>query len=415
MGAGRLLRNTVTGLAVLALAPWVLGMQSGQSSESDTTGKSSRGSIPSTNSRSQPDNPRFLRQLSHPIFITGAVVQEDGSPLPSGAVIERICGGHVSREATVDSSGHFSFQVGGQGRYSDVLPDASEESFGGPGVLSQGRGSPPPGMNTGFGSVPQGSNLMGCELRAQLAGYHSSTIILSNINETGQNDVGVILVSPRSKVMGTLVSATDMTAPKAARKALESARKAAQKNRLGEAETGLKRAVDIYPKFAAAWFELGQVYQLTQRTADARTAYRKALEIDSMYVRPYIQLAQLAVMEKNWQEALDLTEHALTLDPLDFPEGYFFNSLANYRLQRFDAAERGALKAERLDPQHRIPQVHLILADIMEQRKDVAGAIGQLQAFLKFAPQSSIASQARSHMEDLQRTSQASAGRQPGS
>lgn len=48
----------------------------------------------------------------------------------------------------------------------------------------------------------------------------------------------------------------------------------------GEAETSLKRAVEIDEKFAVAWYELGMVYVRAGKSAEAKAALTKYLELD---------------------------------------------------------------------------------------------------------------------------------------
>ena len=60
------------------------------------------------------------------IYIAGSVMQEDGSPPPFGTVIELDCGDTITREATVDSTGGYGFQVGSTHRIGRVMPDASD-------------------------------------------------------------------------------------------------------------------------------------------------------------------------------------------------------------------------------------------------------------------------------------------------
>ncbi len=404
MTANRLISNLFVGLILLIVQSWAMAQQSGQSGSkgggNTTPGKTTN--LPKTGP--QINAPRPSRQT---IFITGTVVQEDGAPLPMGVVIERSCNNRVKRETTVDPAGHFSFRVGGDGPIvSDVLPDASDDDgMGNLGSFGNRRSMQP--APSGMGSSPSPSNLMGCEVRARLDGYRSSTVILQGFDAMGQIDVGTIVLYPIAKVPGTLVSATNLQAPKPAQKAMERAEKALHKKHIEEAEKQLKSAIELYPKYASAWFTLGQIYQQQQRLEDAHAAYQNAVTIDANYVSPYIQLAGLAGMEHKWQEVADITDHALSLDPIDFPIGYFLNSVANYNLGKLDAAERSARKAQRLDGLHRIPQVHLVMADILERKQDVTGSIEQLQAYLKFAPKAANADQIRSRLQDLQQTSSA--------
>lgn len=406
-----ILRSALSGLVVLVLLPWAIAQQSDQKG-SNTDGTSSRaGTTRLPAARPPSDSPRPLRPWQQVLIITGRVVQEDGAPVPLGVVIERSCGARARREANVDSSGNFMFEIGGNSLGNGLIPDASDDTIGGMDTFSN-RTSQAIAMPLGTG-VMSSANLAGCELRARLVGYRSSAVILDGQQTVGQIDVGTIVLQPIAKVPGTLISVTNMQAPKAAKKALERAQKASQKKHFEEAEKDLKTAVGLYPRYAAAWFALGQSYRQQQRNQDARMAYTEAIAADSMYVNPYIQLAMLSGLEQKWQEVAEFTDRALSLDPLDFPEGYFYNSLAYYSMNKLDIAERSARKALRLDSLHRIPQVHLILANILKQKQDIPGSAEQLRNFLKFAPNNARAEQVRTQLQELEKSPEALASKGP--
>jgi tetratricopeptide (TPR) repeat protein len=148
---------------------------------------------------------------------------------------------------------------------------------------------------------------------------------------------------------------------------------------------------------------MGQICQQQRKVEEARRDYLKSIEADSLYVKPYVELARLAFLKRKWQDVIDITDRALDLDPLDFCEAYLFNSLANYSMDRLENAEKSARQAVRLDGLHRFPQVHLILANILYLNQDVAGAVEQLHAFLKYAPAAANADEVRARLQDLER------------
>ncbi len=395
----RIVSRFIFGALISALIPLAFAQSSGQPGKSGTSGSrgdSTKPTAPST----QTENPRLQRQNPQILFLTGSVVDADGSRLPMGATIVRTCGGRIKREAAVDINGFFSFQVGGVHTDPGMLPEASDDTFDGMGPMG-GRGSQrfagPNGVD--ITSTP---DLMGCELSAQLPGYKSSTIILDNPHMTGTMDVGTIVLYPMTKVLGTTVSATSLAAPKPAKKAFEHANHALEKKNLVNAEQYLKTAVEAYPNYAEAWYRLGQVYQEQKRNPDARASYGKAIAADAKFVNPYIKLAQISFQERNWQEVANLTDRALEMDPLDFPEGFFFNSIAYYTMNKLDVAEKSVRKAQLLDSRHRIPQTYLVLADILQQKGDVTGAIEQLQNYLKLVPDSTRADEIQARLQKLQ-------------
>jgi tetratricopeptide (TPR) repeat protein len=244
--------------------------------------------------------------------------------------------------------------------------------------------------------------LLGCELRAQLPGYRSTSLYIKEEPMNGSNELGTIVVYLRDRVTGNMVSLTNLLAPKAAKKFLEQGQKAVRKKKLSEAEENYKSAIQAYPKYAEAWFALGLIYESQERMDQASEAYREAVKADALYVRPYLRLAHLAYQQKNWREAADMTEKVLSLDPVTLVESYFISALANYNIGELDLAEKRAEQGQRMDFSKSLPQFHLILANVFIMRQDSAGSVRELRSYLKAAPNASNAGLVRSHLEKLE-------------
>jgi tetratricopeptide (TPR) repeat protein len=106
---------------------------------------------------------------------------------------------------------------------------------------------------------------------------------------------------------------------------------------------------------------------------------------------------------ENWTEVLSLTGHILDSDPLNYPDAYFYNSVANYRLKKIEDAEKSGLKAERLDLRNRFPQLHLLLAEIFAQKNNYATAISEMQTYLRLAPNAKNADQVRERVTKFEK------------
>jgi tetratricopeptide (TPR) repeat protein len=370
------------------------GAQTGSSTGSSTAGSTSTSQSSSTR-RSSSGSETQAQLPPRVFFVTGSVAMSNGTPVPMGVVIERICQGRTIREGYVDPSGLFGFQLGA----GNVMPDASDT-----GPLSRLESS---GGMAGFQSGYESKTSLGyadCQLRAQLAGYRSNLVSLNASRLVGQVDVGTIILHPAREAPGTTVSVMEMLAPKKARKSLEKAEKAFQRREWDHAQEHLLAALGVYPRYASAWLRLGQVLKEMCRIDDARNALAKAIDADSNFVPPFIELARLAAQEGNWQEIVDLTDHAMKLDPLDFPAGFYMNALANFSLGRLDAAESSVRKAQRIDSQHRLPQTHLLLANILHRKRDHAAEVEQLRDYLKFAPRAADADRVRYHLQVMEMT-----------
>jgi tetratricopeptide (TPR) repeat protein len=335
------------------------------------------------------------------IFMSGNVVRDDGTAPPYGAVIELDCGGSVTREAIVGLNGRFSFQIGGDNRFGQVFPDASQSMDSYPNEMdSIDRSNSGPGFSGG--RMQRYKRVIGCELRAQLSGYRSTSLYIKEQPMTGPNELGTIVVYSRDRVLGNMVSLTNLLAPKAAKKSLERGQKAVSKDRFSEAEEHFRSAIQEYPKYAEAWFDLGLIYERQERLDKANEAYSEAVKADELYVRPYIRLAYLAYDRKNWQEAADLTEKALALDPVTLVESYFVSALAHLNIGELDLAEKRARQGQRMDFSKRFPQFYLILANVFILRQDASGSVRELRSYLKAAPNASNASLVRSRLQKLE-------------
>ena len=311
----------------------------------------------------------------------------DGGEPPESVTIERLCSANsVRAEGYTDSKGRFSFNLG---QNTGVFADASTSIFDQRGqgdALSSAMSSNNSGAAPGMSSMNQDSAYWDCELRARLPGYRSETISLAGRRMMDNPDVGVIMLYPIAGIQGLTASATSGQAPKDARKAFEKGLNAVKKNKPDQAEQEFRKAVQVYPKYAEAWYELGKALEKTEHYPEAREVYARALAADSKYVYPYQQLYQLALREQNWKDLVDKTDQLLHLDPYEFPVAYYFNALGHLELKEYDAAEKSAHQAVEADRKQANPKTHYLLGAILVQKQNWTGAAASLRAYLKAAP-----------------------------
>jgi hypothetical protein len=388
-------------LAILIfLAPTgVPAQENGETGSSDsTTGNSTNGALSPTMNL---DSFKEIRPRQSQSTIVGIAMLDDGSVAPMGTIIVSDCAGKRTKEAIVDESGRFKFQSGAN---SDSLAEANDGSFLSSVDASQSLSSSSPIFPDE--DLIRTVRPQSCELRAQLDGHRSNSVPLPLFKDRETHEIGTIVLCPASKISGSAVSATDQAAPKDARKALERADKEYQKKNPDEAAKYLQIAVKDYSGYASAWFRLGQIHIESYQLAEARNAFSKAIDADTKYVSPLVELARLEAGESNWYKAAELTERALDLNPLDFPDAYYIHALASMNLNRIDAAERSARKLVPLDALPRWPEVHMILADILREKQDVSGEMAELQTYLKHAPESFTRDEAISRLRDLENEKQ---------
>ena len=340
--------------------------------------------------RVYPDMTRWMQ----PVFLQGRVLLESGAPPPETVAIEIFCNGQVSPLGYTDSKGRFAFEPGSN------LITMNDSSDNWAGCIARRDSWSPPSQATA-----------GCDIRASLPGYRSDVVPLAGIGRNDDGTVGanagVIVLHRQGNVNGTPVSMVSLQAPKNARKAYEKGRAALQRQNWKEARKQYEKAVGLYPRYAAAWSGLGAALERLNDSAGAWNAYAQASIYDPPYVYPHIQLAGLAAKAEKWPELLDATNQALKLDPLNYPDVYFYNAVAQLNLGNIDLAENSAREGLKIDTERRFPKLAYVLGVVMEQKRDFPAALGYMRSYLESEPQASNAQIVKKHLAEVERLAQA--------
>ncbi len=342
--------------------------------------------------------------ISRPLNISGRVVMEDGSPILQDISIQRVCSGMAKTVAYTDSKGHFSFQWGDRNA---IVTDAADAGSG-PGPARSSSTSGYGGAQSAGGASalavdPFGSRMMNCELRASVAGYTSDTINLFNRRSGDSPDVGTLMLRRVAGVEGSSVSFTSMMAPKEAKKAYEHGLQSLLKNKSGDASKDFEKAVALYPKYADAWVNLGKLRIEQQQIEPARTALLKAIDADPKLVTPYVELGLLAAKSTNWQDSGKYLDRAVELDPVDYPQAWYADAVANYNLKKYDAAEKSARAAVKLDPRHANPRSDYLLGLVLAEKQNYSAAVEELTTYLKLAPNAPDLAQVKDQIGQLEK------------
>jgi hypothetical protein len=397
--------------ALGVLAPFSIAQKPSGPTPTPSPQPSSPGSRPTGSNLpgSQPDT--YVDEMV--MFIRGRVDINDGTPIPHDLLVERVCNSSVLQQVYPTPSGDFSMQMGSM---TQTIVDAT------------GDPTPPYGganKNTEMG-IPR-HELSNCEVRASASGFRSNAVSLVGLTSSvGSIDVGSISVQRLAKVEGKTLSATAYKAPRPASKEYEKGLEAERHGKLDDARKHFEQAVKIYPAYASAWFRLGTILQKDKQNGEARTAFLRATSSDTKFLPPYLALASMAFETQNWPEVLTFTNHILDLDPLNHTdvtgyildldpmnctEAYFYNAVANYKLNHIDPAEKSALKAEHVDLLTRFPQLHVLLAEIFALKNNYAGAITELQMYLELVPNAKQDAYLRQKLAKLEKLNDAASPR----
>jgi tetratricopeptide (TPR) repeat protein len=270
------------------------------------------------------------------------------------------CNGVVRYRTEADAKGSFTIAGGSSDPlHSEIVPQAAN-----------------PHQETA-------SHLIGCDVHAALPGFKSSSVHIANLDIMDNPDIGTIKLRPDNEAAGSATSTTTTTASPEAMKRFNKARSEFQGGNAKGAERDLEKAVQLDPKFADAWYQLGKLQQ-ADKAADALSSYQKAVAADPKFISPYEHLAEVAAVQKNWQAVANATGQALKLNPEGTPQIWYYDALGNYNLGKVDVAEASAQKSLAMDPQHVAPNTEQLLAVMLASQGDLAAALHHLQNSLTY-------------------------------
>lgn len=322
------------------------------------------------------------------VFLSGKVFLEDGSALTEPAAIQTICRNHKRIEGYSDAEGGFSVQFATSSHVGMAVGDVSTSGTEGESVFDTQQ------------------EWRDCELRVILPGFSSNTIQLNRVMSSFESaDVGKIVLHRLNQAEGTTVSATTAAAPDAARKDLEKGRDLEKKGEWDDAQKLFQKAIELYPKFAVAWFELGCVQFHKNDDDGARHSFAQALAADPRYVSPYQGLAQMAAQARQWQELSDASEKWLVLNAVSFPDAWYFHAVADYYLQNFAAAERSARQGIKIDEARQAPKLEYLLGLVLMKKHDYPEAAEHMRQYMQLTAKPADVEEAKKQLSEIARLS----------
>ncbi len=329
-----------------------------------------------------------------PTNVFGRLVLEGGQAVPESVSVQLRCGVQLVLAVQTDLKGNFQFVLGSGPENNNTAMNASDDT---PAVQAATLGDSP-----GFtGAGPSAYSLWGCEVQVSVPGYQPLSKSITSTVNTGGIDVGTLILTRIAGMHGAAVSITSLSAPRNARKEFEKGERDARNKHLDSAAKHLEKAVAEYKDYAVAWDELGRIYSIGHRTEDARHAFTSAMVADPQYIPPCVNLAQLELQNGQYESAIEAAGKALKLYP-GMAIASFIQAVANLKLNRLDAAEKSARDTENGSLQ-KMPQLYIVLADILLRKYDYPNAAAQLQGYLKEAPDGAYAGEAKKGLERIKK------------
>jgi len=177
--------------------------------------------------------------------------------------------------------------------------------------------------------------------------------------------------------------------------------------------TQFQLAIRDFPTYYEAYAEAGNAHYQLQEMGPAEDALRKSIELSSgQYADALFSLSALLTDTKRFAEAETISRQGISVDKSSW-RGPFELARALTALKQTDEAEKNAEQSRDLIPDN--PPVYLLLANIHIQRKDYPALLRDLDEYLRLAPNSPEAAQARKTREHVQALLASSKGDSAGS
>jgi tetratricopeptide (TPR) repeat protein len=211
-------------------------------------------------------------------------------------------------------------------------------------------------------------------VRVIIAGVITAVLMLGGTtygrNKVWQNEI-------------TLWEDVVMKSPKKARPHNNLGYAYAEQNRLDEAISELKIALQFKPDFADAYHNLGNTYAKQSRLNDAISAYKAVLRFRHSYVEAYIGLGVVYVKQNRLDEAISAYKTVLRFNPDHF--GVYYNLGNTYLKQnRLDEAISAYKTVLRFNPYD--VGAYNNLGAVYAKQNRLDEAISEFKTALQFKP-----------------------------
>lgn len=182
--------------------------------------------------------------------LSGHIATDDGMPLPAASVMELRCSESAPVPIPLDQDGAFRLERNAGGR--------------------------------------------DCSIWVSSPGYRQSSTAISSLPRSPR--IPAIVLYRLGKSHGESISATHLMAPPEAKRHYISAMRESQRQDGPDraiVEEHLQAAVEAFPGYAQAWFEIGRLRLVKGEHEGALHALQRAVEVDPWFVSPYEPLILL--------------------------------------------------------------------------------------------------------------------------
>jgi len=243
--------------------------------------------------------------------------------------------------------------------------------------------------NIGFGSYEVVVTSGVSEAREEVRVASMSTNITMRIVAQPTSDAG----------NADTVSVTDFKIPKKAREAYHKAEQAVQSLKTDEAMLQISKALQIYPRYAAAMTLRGILKLDKDASQDALADLEQAIQFDPAYATGYLALGAAYNNLSRFEDSIRTLDRGIALAPTAW-QGYFELGKAYVGKGDFASAIKQLNKAEDMAPKG-FALLHLVKAHAMLGLKDYPAAMLELQSYLTLHPEGANSEAARKTLDEV--------------
>ncbi|HET6842977.1 MAG TPA: tetratricopeptide repeat protein [Candidatus Angelobacter sp.] len=182
----------------------------------------------------------------------------------------------------------------------------------------------------------------------------------------------------------SVISVEDYKVPEKARNEFRKAQDAAFKSKAADASNHLKKALEIYPNYAAALTLRGLIKLDQKDLSGAMADLQQAIQTDGKYGLAYIGMGAVFNLDSKFDEAIRALERAESLTPNSW-QAYFEMGRALIGKSSFAEAIRQLDRAESLAPAE-VSLVHLAKAHALMALRMYSDAATELEIYLRKSP-----------------------------
>jgi tetratricopeptide (TPR) repeat protein len=231
------------------------------------------------------------------------------------------------------------------------------------------------------------------EYRVRVSGrsIQAATSAEITVDDLHPAPIAAVQVKPRTVVLfdrkgkhAALTSATDLGVPPDAHKYFHDGLQALSNNNYNKARSLFEKAIAVYPRYDAAYNNLGVIYVQLNEPTKAWLAFDHAVQINDKNADADRNFARLLVQTGAFKRAESLLRKSLVVDPLN-PAALMLIAGAEIATGDWDGALRDARKVHEL-PHEGYAEAHYIAGRAFEQKHQLRDATEEYELFLKESP-----------------------------